>query len=58
MGQKKKRQKDKQRSTKHTYTTKDRGTRTPQMLQNGKRDMFVNLISPSTSCLKNYILLF
>jgi hypothetical protein len=28
------------------------------MLQNGKRDMFVNLLSPSTSCLKNYILFF
>ena len=28
-GQKKKVQKDKQRSTKHTYKTKDRDTRTP-----------------------------
>ena len=28
-GQKKKTQKDKQRSTKHTYTTKDRVTLTP-----------------------------
>ena len=30
-GQKKKGQKDKQRSTKHTYRTKDRVTRTPHL---------------------------
>jgi hypothetical protein len=32
-GQKKKVQKDKQRSTKHSYKTKDRVTRTPQKLR-------------------------
>ena len=47
-GKKKKVQKDKQRSTKHTYKTKDRVTRTP--LKTGGETSNTHNFKPSRKC--------